>query len=33
VFLGLMRLRGMECRSASGYAEAFFARKVPVVLA
>jgi len=32
VFLGLMRLRGMECRSASGYAEAFFARKVPMVL-
>jgi len=32
VFLGLMRLRGMECRSSSGYAEAFFARKLPVVL-
>ena len=32
VFLGLMRIRGMECRSASGYAEAFFARKVPVKL-
>ena len=32
VFLGLMRIRGMECRSASGYAEAFFARKVPVTL-
>ena len=32
VFLGLMRLRGMECRSPSGYAEAFFARKVPVTL-
>jgi LmbE family N-acetylglucosaminyl deacetylase len=30
VFLGLMRLRGMECRSPSGYAEAFVARKVPV---
>jgi LmbE family N-acetylglucosaminyl deacetylase len=33
VFLGLMRLRGMECRSPSGYAEAFVARKVPVTLA
>jgi len=32
VFFGLMRIRGMECRSASGYAEAFFARKVPVTL-
>ena len=32
VFLGLMRIRGMECRSSSGYAEAFFARKVPVTL-
>ena len=28
VFRGLMRLRGMECRSASGFAEAFVARKV-----
>jgi LmbE family N-acetylglucosaminyl deacetylase len=28
VFLGLMRLRGMECNSASGYAEAFYARKL-----
>jgi LmbE family N-acetylglucosaminyl deacetylase len=26
-FLGLMRLRGMEGRAASGYAEAFYARK------
>jgi LmbE family N-acetylglucosaminyl deacetylase len=26
-FRGLARLRGMECRSASGYAEAFFVRK------
>jgi LmbE family N-acetylglucosaminyl deacetylase len=26
-FFGLMRLRGMESRSASGYAEAFYARK------
>ena len=32
VFLGLMRIRGMECRSPSGYAEAFFARKIPVGL-
>ena len=28
VFLGLMRLRGMECRARSGFAEAFFARKL-----
>lgn len=27
-FRGLMRLRGMECNSASGYAEAFHARKL-----
>lgn len=27
-FRGLMRLRGMECNSASGYAEAFYARKL-----
>ena len=27
-FLGLMRLRGMECNSPSGYAEAFYCRKV-----
>jgi LmbE family N-acetylglucosaminyl deacetylase len=27
-FLGLMRLRGMECASSSRYAEAFYARKV-----
>jgi LmbE family N-acetylglucosaminyl deacetylase len=27
-FLGLMRLRGMECRAVDGYAEAFHARKV-----
>jgi LmbE family N-acetylglucosaminyl deacetylase len=27
-FLGLMRLRGMECRSSDGYAEAFHARKI-----
>ena len=33
VFRGLMRLRGMECRSPSGYAEAFVARKVTLRLA
>ena len=27
-FLGMMRVRGMECNSASGYAEAFHCRKV-----
>ena len=27
-FRALMRLRGMECRSTSGYAEAFFGRKL-----
>lgn len=27
-FQGLMRLRGMECRSATGYAEAFYGRKL-----
>jgi LmbE family N-acetylglucosaminyl deacetylase len=26
-FMGLMRLRGMECRAAGGYAEAFYCRK------
>lgn len=26
-FMSLMRLRGMECNSASGYAEAYFCRK------
>jgi hypothetical protein len=26
-FLGLMRLRGMECRAAGGHAEAFYGRK------
>lgn len=31
-FLGLMRLRGVECRAAGGYAEAFYARKVTVAL-
>lgn len=28
VFFGLMRLRGMECRAPSGFAEAFFGRKL-----
>ncbi len=28
VFRGLMRIRGMECRSPSGFAEAFVARKL-----
>lgn len=27
-FLALMRLRGMECNASSGYAEAFYARKL-----
>ena len=27
-FLGLMRLRGMECNSVTGYAEAFYSRKL-----
>jgi len=27
MFLGLMRLRGMECNAASGYAEGFYCRK------
>jgi LmbE family N-acetylglucosaminyl deacetylase len=31
-FLGLMRLRGMECRAAEGYAEAFLARKAVLLL-
>jgi LmbE family N-acetylglucosaminyl deacetylase len=29
-FLGLMRLRGMECRAPGGYAEAFYSRKLVV---
>ena len=29
-FLALMRLRGMECNSPSGYAEAFYCRKLVV---
>lgn len=31
-FLGLMRLRGVECRSPSGYAEAYHGRKVKLVM-
>ncbi len=31
-FLGLMRLRGMECRSRTGFAEAFYVRKAVVDL-
>jgi LmbE family N-acetylglucosaminyl deacetylase len=31
-FLGLMRLRGVECRAPGGYAEAFLARKVALEL-
>ena len=31
-FLGLMRLRGMECRASAGSAEAFYARKVALAL-
>ena len=27
-FMSLMRLRGMECNSPSGYAEAFYGRKI-----
>jgi LmbE family N-acetylglucosaminyl deacetylase len=27
-FMGLMRLRGMECRAPGGYAEGFYARKI-----
>jgi hypothetical protein len=27
-FMALMRLRGMECNSPSGHAEAFYLRKV-----
>jgi LmbE family N-acetylglucosaminyl deacetylase len=33
LFLGLMRVRGMEGRSPSGYAEAFQCRKLSLVLA
>jgi LmbE family N-acetylglucosaminyl deacetylase len=31
-FMGLMRLRGMECRSHPGYAEAFYVRKAVLEL-
>ena len=31
-FMALMRLRGMECRAANGYAEAFYARKVVIAV-
>jgi LmbE family N-acetylglucosaminyl deacetylase len=31
-FLGLMRLRGVECRAKGGYAEAFTARKIALEL-
>jgi LmbE family N-acetylglucosaminyl deacetylase len=31
LFLGLARLRGMECRAPERYAEAFFARKLAVL--
>jgi LmbE family N-acetylglucosaminyl deacetylase len=31
-FLGLMRLRGIECRATDGYAEAFHARKIVLPL-
>jgi len=27
-FLGLMRLRGIECNAPDGYAEAFYSRKL-----
>ena len=30
LFLGLMRLRGAEAHAHSGYAEAFFGRKVSI---
>lgn len=29
-FMGLMRLRGMECNASSGYAEAFYSRKLVI---
>jgi len=31
-FMGLMRLRGMECRAPDGYAEAFYSRKTVLQL-
>ena len=30
LFLGLMRIRGVECAAPDGYAEAFYARKLVV---
>jgi LmbE family N-acetylglucosaminyl deacetylase len=33
LFLGLMRVRGAECRSPTGYAEGFYARKLRLGLA
>lgn len=30
IFMGLARLRGMECRAPDGFAEAFYARKLTV---
>jgi LmbE family N-acetylglucosaminyl deacetylase len=33
LFLSLMRLRGMECNSASRYAEAFYSRKLSIQIA
>ena len=30
-FMGLMRIRGMECRAPEGYAEAFYARKLTIL--
>jgi LmbE family N-acetylglucosaminyl deacetylase len=32
LFLGLMRIRGMECCSPSGYAEGFYVRKASIML-
>jgi len=31
VFFSLMRLRGMECNAPSGYAEAFYGRKLTII--
>jgi hypothetical protein len=30
MFLAMMRLRGMECNAESGYAEAFYSRKLVI---
>ena len=32
-FRGLMRLRGVECNAADGYAEAYYARKIVLATA